>query len=61
MAESSKYVLCDLETYWCPRTVLFKRRDTRETFPSEVQARVRSSTRKLLTSFAVSVGAGVGV
>src|SRR4051794_953381 len=61
MAESSQSVLCDLETYWCPRTVLSKRRDTRETFPREVQARVRSSTHKPLTSFVVSAGAGVGV
>ena len=61
MAESRKDVRCDLETYWGPRTVLCKRRDQRDTFPSEVQARVRRSTPKPLTRFAVSAGAGVGV
>src|SRR5882724_1980728 len=61
MAESYTCVLCDLETYLCPRTVLVKRQDKRVTFSSEVQARVRSSTREPLTTRAVCTGAGVGL
>ena len=44
---------CDLETYRCPRTVLVKGRMNDYTFSSEGQARVRSSTRDPLTTFAV--------
>ena len=43
-------VLCDLETYLCPRAVLVKRQDKREAFSSEAQARVRGSTRQPLTT-----------
>jgi len=34
IAETAKPVFCDLETYLCPRTVLFKQQDKRETFSS---------------------------
>jgi hypothetical protein len=61
MAESRTGVLCDLETYGCPRTVLCQRRETREPCPSSGQARVRSRTHQPLTSVAGSAGAGVGV
>jgi hypothetical protein len=60
-AESYQCVLCDLETSRCPRPVLCTRQDTRATFSSEVQARVRSRTRAPLTTLAVGAGAGVGV
>ena len=52
-AETNRAVFCDLETYLCPRTVLVKRQDKRDTFSSEGQARVRSSTRQAWTTFAV--------
>ena len=44
-AGSAPCVLCDRETSRCPRPVLVKRQDKRETFSSEGQARGRSSTR----------------
>jgi hypothetical protein len=49
---------CDRETSWGPRTVLCPRPDQRRTFASEVQARVRSSTRDPLTTIAVEGGVG---
>jgi len=52
-AEIKTSVFCDLETSLCPRTVLVKERMNGHTFSSEVQARVRSSTRQALTTFAV--------
>jgi len=61
MAGNSTFVLCALETSLCPRTVLCKRQEKRATFSSEVQARMRSSTRAPLTTRAVCAGAGVGV
>ena len=53
MADIKTSVFCDLETYLCPRTVLGKDRMNGHTFSSEGQARVRSSTRQALTTFAV--------
>ena len=52
-AETHPSVFCDLETYRCPRTVLVKGRINVIRFPVRVQARVRSSTREALTTFAV--------
>ena len=52
-AEIKTSGFCDRETYLCPRTVLVKERMNGHTFSSEVQARVRSSTRQALTTFAV--------
>src|SRR5712664_2861609 len=52
-AETTKAVFCDRETYRCPRTVLGKDRINVTRSPVRVQARVRSSTREALTTFAV--------
>jgi hypothetical protein len=38
-------VLCGLETYRCPHTVLFNKAAERASFASELQGRVRGSTR----------------
>jgi hypothetical protein len=35
IAETANSVFCDLETYLCPRTVLFKQQDKRSTLSSE--------------------------
>src|SRR2546425_440996 len=48
-----KYMSGYLETYLCPRTVLVKDRINVTRSPVRVQARVRSSTREALTTFAV--------
>ena len=53
IAEIKTSVFCDLATSLCPRTVLVKERMNGHTFSREVQARVRSSTRQALTTFAV--------
>ena len=48
-AERYRMVLCGLETYLYPHTVLFKVAAERVSFASECQARVRGSTREPLT------------
>ena len=53
MAEIKTSVFCDRETSRCPRTVLVKERMNGHTCSSEVQARVRSSTRQAWTTVAV--------
>jgi hypothetical protein len=45
-------VLCDLETYLCPHTVLCKEQAQRVALSSESQARVRSSPRRPLATSA---------
>src|SRR5437667_7423799 len=45
IAERRCTVLCDLETYLCPRTVLLKEQAERGSFASSSQVRVRGSTR----------------
>jgi hypothetical protein len=49
-AERHCMVLCGLETYPYPHTVLFKVAAERVSFASECQARVRGSTREPLTT-----------
>ena len=53
IVETKTPVFYDRETYLCPRTVLGKRQDTRDTLSREVQARGRSSTRQALTTVAI--------
>jgi len=52
-AETQQSGCCDLETYRCPRTVLVKGRINVRRSPVRGQARVRSSTRYALTTYAV--------
>ena len=61
IAERLCTVLCDLETYRCPPTVLLKREAARLPCASECQVRVRGSTRQLSVAFAACTGAGAGV
>jgi hypothetical protein len=55
-----RVALCDLETYWCPRTVRLNAVAERLAFASEVQARGRGSHGNLARPSPAGTGAGAG-
>jgi hypothetical protein len=61
IAERRGTVLCALETYRYPHTVLLNREAARLPCASECQVRVRGSTRQLSVAVAAYTGAGAGV
>ena len=61
IAERLCTVLCDLETYRCPHTVLLNREAARVPCASSLQARGRGSTRHPCATIAACLGAGAGV
>ena len=61
IAERLCTVLCDLETYRGPHTVLLNREAARVPCARSLQARGRGSTRHPCATIAACLGAGAGV